>query len=848
MTLQGGDEISSESNRRDPLPDLVQSKKDPWSKYPKVRKVGRIENKHPSKFFEQKNAQKTSPTVSPSVHSHTHGKSHITQNGIEQEDVQQASPTLAHNQWRNQIGSNCSNQKDSEKISDAHTQWKSHPGPNRIEQNFTEKNSPTLSHTQWKSQIEHNGIEEVNSRKISDTLIPTRWVNQIGPNGEKYMIKVKSDCEICPTNKLVPIRTYSVPRFHNCDSTEEKGDYALYNYDTLRDRNTIINTEINRRKATRNFADDTEVSCRKSDGIESSSNSNDGEGREKKNSTSEGGREGRVKKDSVSVSIHEEIRKSFSRTRSLSVTMLKNIFKKSKTFHSSSDTLISSRTTNAADAIIPNFIFKYHTEDVDDPLPQSAKGGRLRQCYAAISMGMNTLVCGILLGLLVCNNSISTLLQACNINLRHQALLLFWLKYVFVGGCFVSCLFWWQVINYIGRKVTNLLSTFLLLVSFMIFLVSEDSICIVLSFVLGGICCSNGFINSYFYLPECVEEKMFMPTSVIFSSMMFIGMYVTQLVLMCFTFHCLVYVSITFLFLSFVLVSSLPESPAFYFKKNDVKNAHKSITWFKDRKNELLVSYEMTIVLSKFTEKNKSLSWSCFSCKANMHALYLSLVLMFATALNTSVFFKLYPTIGNLFTGNLKPFVVDCSIFILPISILVVLKQVIVNTKRKKLLVTSYSLLTISLVLLSIFWNFVSFRRSGEDVVQMFVDWLILLSFGLFTVSFLLSSFIIPHVLYFEIFSHETMSSCLSVLYGFGSLLTLGFIFLSPYVDFVGFGTSLFIMSIFFLILIKLITIYLPETKDENFSKIRKRFRRIKNLQKKKKVSIFTIGDGEIDV
>lgn len=93
----------------------------------------------------------------------------------------------------------------------------------------------------------------------------------------------------------------------------------------------------------------------------------------------------REKKNSINVSIHEEIRRSFSRTRSLSVSMIKNIFKKSKTFHNSSDTLISARPTSAADAIIPNFIFKYHTEDVDDPLPQSAKVGWFRQCCAAFA-------------------------------------------------------------------------------------------------------------------------------------------------------------------------------------------------------------------------------------------------------------------------------------------------------------------------------------------------------------------------------------------------------------------------------------------------------------------------------
>lgn len=93
----------------------------------------------------------------------------------------------------------------------------------------------------------------------------------------------------------------------------------------------------------------------------------------------------REKKNSITISIHEEIRKSFSRTRSMSITMIKNIFKKSKAFHNSSDTLIKSRSTSAADAIIPNFIFKYHTEDVEDPLPQSDQTGWVRQCWSAFA-------------------------------------------------------------------------------------------------------------------------------------------------------------------------------------------------------------------------------------------------------------------------------------------------------------------------------------------------------------------------------------------------------------------------------------------------------------------------------
>lgn len=462
-------------------------------------------------------------------------------------------------------------------------------------------------------------------------------------------------------------------------------------------------------------------------------------------------------------------------------------------------------------------------------------------------MGLNTLVCGILLGLMSSNDSIMMTLQFSS-HATQRDLLLIWLKYAFLIGSFVSCFFWWQIINYFGRRVTNLLCSLLLLVSFIMFLVSQDFIHVMLGFALGGIISSSCFINSYFYLPECVEEKMFIPTSVIFISMMFIGIYLTNIILMWFSFHHLVYVSIVFLCLSIVSVFLLPESPAFYFKKNDVENARKSITWFKDRENEILVSYEMTIVLSKFTEKNKSLSWSCFTSKANINALYLSLLLMFATALNTCVFFKLYPLISYLFTENLTTIGVNSIIFILPISILICLIKVLVDCKRKKLLVTSYSLATVSLTLLSICWNLVSFRRPGEDVEQMFIDWLILLSFVLFTVSFFLSSFIVPHVLYFEIFSHETMSSCLSVLYGFGALLTLIFVSLSPYVHYIGFGTCLFLMSLFFLSLIKIVTIYLPETKGEVFQKIRKKFRRIKNLQRNKKVSIFTIGDGEIDV
>ncbi|KAI5745580.1 hypothetical protein M8J76_012391 [Diaphorina citri] len=143
----------------------------------------------------------------------------------------------------------------------------------------------------------------------------------------------------------------------------------------------------------------------------------------------------REKKNSISVSIHEEIRKSFSRTRSLSVTVIKNIFKKSKTFHNSSDTLISSRSTKPADAVIPNFIFKYHTEDVDDPLPQSAKVGWFRQCCTAFSMGLNTLVCGILLGLMSSNDSIMMTLQFSS-HATQRDLLLIWLKYAFLIGSF----------------------------------------------------------------------------------------------------------------------------------------------------------------------------------------------------------------------------------------------------------------------------------------------------------------------------------------------------------------------------------------------------------------------------
>lgn len=430
----------------------------------------------------------------------------------------------------------------------------------------------------------------------------------------------------------------------------------------------------------------------------------------------------------------------------------------------------------------------------------------------------------------------------------QQSLLLSWLQYAFVSGCFISCLFLWQTINYFGRRVTNIMCTFILLISFTLFLFQINFTSLVIGFVLAGFSCSGGFVNSYFYLPECVEEKMFIPTSFIFSSMLFLGIYVTNLVLLLSTLKCLLYVSITLLLLSLVFVYLLPESPAFYFKKNDVENARKSICWFKDRENELLVSYEMTIVLSKFTEKNKSLSWGCFTSKANKNALYLSLVFVIATALNTCVFFRLYPLVTDLFVENLRPLGVNSIIFILPILILIASIKIVVTSRRKQLLITSYSLVTISMILLSIFWNFVSSRLPGDDVEQMFTDWLFLLSFVMFTISYLLSSFIVPHVLYFEIFSHETMSCCMSVLYGCGSLLILVFISMCPYIHFIGFGTCLFLMALFFMTFVKILIIYLPETKGEVFQKIRKKFRRIKNVQRSKKVSIFTIGDGEIDV
>lgn len=454
------------------------------------------------------------------------------------------------------------------------------------------------------------------------------------------------------------------------------------------------------------------------------------------------------------------------------------------------------------------------------------------------------MVCGILLGLLMSSNhSILTISSP-----MQQNLLLTWLQYAFVIGCFVSCLFLWQIINYFGRRVTNMLFSLMLLSSVTLYLVSVDFTRLVIGFLLGGVSSSGCFVNSYFYLPECVEEKMFIPTSFIFSSMLFLGIFMTNLVLMWWSLQCLCYLSIALLLLSLVFVYLLPESPAFYFKKNDVENARKSISWFKDRENELLVSYEMTIVLSKFTEKNKSLSWVCFTNKANKNALYLSLVFMITTALNTCVFFKLYPLVTDLFVYNLRPLGVNSIIFILPILILIASIKVLVTSRRKQLLVTSYSLVTFSMILLSIFWNFVLFRLPGDDVEQMFTDWLFLLSFVMFSTCYLLSSFIVPHVLYFEIFSHETMSSCMSVLYGYGSLLILIFMSVCPYIHFIGFGTCLFLMSLLYLTLVKILIIYLPETKGEVFLKIRKKFRRIKNVQRSKKVSIFTIGDGEIDV
>ncbi|KAI5710940.1 hypothetical protein M8J75_012610 [Diaphorina citri] len=122
-------------------------------------------------------------------------------------------------------------------------------------------------------------------------------------------------------------------------------------------------------------------------------------------------------------------------SKDINVTVIKNIFKKSKTFHNSSDTLISSRSTKPADAVIPNFIFKYHTEDVDDPLPQSAKVGWFRQCCTAFSMGLNTLVCGILLGLMSSNDSIMMTLQFSS-HATQRDLLLIWLKYAFLIGSF----------------------------------------------------------------------------------------------------------------------------------------------------------------------------------------------------------------------------------------------------------------------------------------------------------------------------------------------------------------------------------------------------------------------------
>lgn len=292
---------------------------------------------------------------------------------------------------------------------------------------------------------------------------------------------------------------------------------------------------------------------------------------------------------------------------------------------------------------------------------------------------------------------------------------------VFLGAT-IGCFFWSAAANRLGRKKVSVLIILPFVVSWSLVCLSNNTICLYIARLIGGVGNAGAAINSPLYIVEISSLHLRYKLCSLPQLTACIGIVYAYTTGWLLPFHIFNLLHLVLALLALVTSLFLPESPVYYLKRNDVKKARKTLVWLRNYQDDneqhnRLLDADLQMLESSYISQDNMTPWHDLLEPSTRNAILVGLGListllfseMTVVTVNAVSIFR-HAQVNS--SAWMKPHVSAIILSLMQLLGSVASVFIIRKLNRKLLLITAHYSIAFSLLMLGCFYylKFIHFQ------------------------------------------------------------------------------------------------------------------------------------------
>lgn len=390
----------------------------------------------------------------------------------------------------------------------------------------------------------------------------------------------------------------------------------------------------------------------------------------------------------------------------------------------------------------------------------------------------------------------------------------------FIGGA-TGTLFWGKISDALGRKMAGCLIAFPFTLGWILMLIGKDFVWIVVARFVIGVGCSGAVINTPLYVAEVSEDKRRGALGSCFMMFLNLGVVISYIIGSITTYHTFTSICLAIPIIYLSLFFWLPESPVSAFVRGKKTVAETSLLWYRGDDSVTMAKEISRLQARADSIKNNRVSFlSLFSSRGTIKALIIGIGFSFGQQFCGILAILTYTVMLFKEAGTeLSPFTCAIIVGLLQLCSSFVSSQLVDKAGRKVLLITSYTVMSLSLLVLGLYFDVKTFERYDLTEWNTIPIW----AMSIHVIFYSIGAGPVPFVVISETFRPEIRGIAVAIVMFFSTTLSFASVRLFPIIVtlvglhgcFWSYAGSCLLLTLFTVLLV-------PETKGRSLQEILK--------------------------
>ncbi|CAH1174078.1 unnamed protein product [Phaedon cochleariae] len=393
-----------------------------------------------------------------------------------------------------------------------------------------------------------------------------------------------------------------------------------------------------------------------------------------------------------------------------------------------------------------------------------------------------------------------------------------WLETYLLIGAIVGLPLTIYFVDRIGRKKSLLLSSFVLLVAWMMIALADKIEYIYIARVMSGMGGDMAFVAAPMYIAEIADQKIRGFLSSVIYLMMLIGVMTVYTVGPYLPFYVPSIIGGVLLTIELIVFSLLPETPYFLLFRNKIEEAEKSLIKFRSSSESIKEELREISVAVERQKLERGKPQDIVLVKSYRKAMLIMAVLNTAQQLSSInvILMNMHQILGE--AGSIYVHPPIAAIIFAGLMLVAALSAscTIDNFGRKKLLVTSSILTSLSLLALAVYFHI---KESGLEYRR--ISWIPIVSVMVYAAVYKFGLGMVPIVITAEIFASKMKAIGMTIADGvYVSMAICSIQLYNILKDNLGMHAPFYLFSLCAFLTSIFVIFFIPETKGKSLDEI----------------------------